>query len=256
MTSRLAELSERLDEAQRNRAPITQLSDEGALSVEDAYEVQRLLVERRLARGEQAVGVKAGFTSRAKMVQMGVSDLIWGRLTDAMAVEDGGTVNYGRFCHPRIEPEVAFLLGEELRWPTTIAQAAAAVDAVAPALELIDSRYSEFRFSLPDVIADNTSASAFVIGPPTRTADIDNLGVVLAVDGAPAEFGSTTAILGHPLRSLVALARLAGVIPAGSIVLAGAATAAVPLPKSGVVSVSVQDLGRATVHVTEGENLS
>lgn len=252
MTASFHELSERLDRAAQQCMPIAQLGDDTPLSVDDAYEVQRLLVERRVARGERIVGVKAGFTSRAKMTQMGVGDVIAGRLTDAMEVDEGGTVDHRRFCHPRIEPEVAFLLGRDLRWPTTATLAATAVAAVAPALEIIDSRYRDFRFSLADVIADNTSASAFVLGPPSTRVDVDNLGVVLCVDGVPVQFGSTAAILGHPLRCLVAMARLAGVIPAGSIVLAGAATAAVALPPSGNVSVEIQDLGRAGVHVTEG----
>lgn len=256
MTATLQELAERLDRAACECTPVPQLGDDTPLSVAGAYEVQRLLVERRLARGESPVGVKAGFTSRAKMLQMGVADTIAGRLTDGMAVEDGATVDHRRFCHPRIEPEIAFVLGRRLQWPTTLALASAAVAAVAPALEIIDSRYRDFRFSLPDVIADNTSASAFIVGPAVATGDVDNLGVVFAVDGVPVEFGSTAAILGHPLRSLVAMVRLAGVIEAGAVVLAGAATAAVPLPPTGEVSVEVQDLGRASVRVVDEEGRS
>src|SRR3546814_16556575 len=93
-----------------------------------------------------------GFTSRAKMVQMGVSDLIWGRLTSAMLVEDGGSITLSRYVHPRVEPEVAFLVGRPLAGRVTPVQALAAVDAVAPALEHIASRSEDFRLSLTAVV--------------------------------------------------------------------------------------------------------
>ena len=113
-----------------------------------------------------------GFTSRAKMVQMGVHDMIWGRLTDAMIVEDGGTTSFKTYVHPRIEPEIAFLLKQELVGTITPMQALSAVEAVAPAVELIDSRYQAFKFSLTDVVADNSSSSGFVVGPWHRP-DLD-----------------------------------------------------------------------------------
>ncbi len=83
--------------------------------------------------------MKMGFTSRAKMIQMGIDDMIWGRLTDGMVVEDGGPISLKDYVHPRIEPEIAFLLKRPLKWPCTAAEALAAVDGVAPAMEIIDS---------------------------------------------------------------------------------------------------------------------
>src|SRR5690606_8797735 len=148
-----------------------------------------------------------------------------------MLVEDGGGIRLRDYVHPRVEPEVAFLIGRPLCGRVTAPQALAAVDAVAPALEIIDSRYRDFRFSLTDVVADNSSSSGFVVGPWRSAAtDLDNLGLVMAFDGRPQAFGSTAAILGHPLRSLVAAARViadAGeTLQPGDIVLAGGATAA------------------------------
>src|SRR3546814_19596745 len=96
------------------------------------------------------------------MVKMGVSDLIWGRLTSAMLVEDGGSITLSRYVHPRVEPEVAFLVGRPLAGRVPPVHALAAVDAVAPALEIIASRYADFRFSLTDVLAANTPASGFL----------------------------------------------------------------------------------------------
>src|SRR5262245_34341349 len=143
------ELASRLDRAARNREPVSSRSTE--LDLADAYAVQRALVGARVGRGERVVGAKLGFTSRAKMAQMGVSDLICGTLTDAMRVGDGEEVDLGAHIHPRIEPEVAFLLSAALPADGDPARLWRCVDAVAPAMELIDSRYQGFSFSVQDV---------------------------------------------------------------------------------------------------------
>lgn len=205
------DLASRLDRAEQQRRPIAQLSRESQLTVEDAYAVQRSLIERRRARGERIVGVKLGFTSRAKMEQMGVSDLIWGWLTSGMLLDEGAELNPSRYIHPRVEPEIAFFLGQRLAGPVTEAQALAAVAAVAPALEVIDSRYADFKFNLADVVADNCSSASFVVGP-RRPPDgsLDDLAVTLEIDGRVAQRGSTAEILGSPLLALTNAARLAG----------------------------------------------
>ena len=152
-----------------------------------------------------------GLTSRAKMKQVSVDEVVWGRLTDAMRLEEGASLSRRRFVHPRIEPELAFLLKAPLTGEVTAAEAMEAVAAIAPAMEIIDSRYQNFKFALPDVIADNSSSSGFVVGDWSRPdQDFSNLGLVMEVDGRPVEIGSTAAILGDPIRSLVAAARLAG----------------------------------------------
>ena len=249
----IAALAERLDQAARDATATPQL--ETPITLADAYAIQRASIDRRLARGERQVGIKMGFTSRAKMQQMGVSDMIWGRLTDAMQVEDGGELALAHYVHPRVEPEIAFLLRRPLSGPVTLPQALAAVEAVAPALEVIDSRYRDFRFSLTDVVADNSSSSGFVLGPWGRPdQDVSNLGLVMAFNGRPQAYGSTAAILGHPLRSLVAAARVVAeagqTLQAGDIVLAGGATAASPLHAGLHVSLEMERLGRCGFHVT------
>jgi len=243
------ELAARLDEAAQQATAIPQLAAEAGLDAHAAYAVQAALVERRLARGDRLVGLKMGLTSRAKMAQVGVDEVIWGRLTDGMRVSDGGTVDPAAFIHPRVEPEVAFLMA---RTPEPGGDFATAVRAVAPAIELIDSRYANFQFSLPDVIADNTSAGAFVIGPwQPVPAGLENLGVVLEVDGRVAQVGSTAAILGDPRRALSEGVRLAGRhgvrLAEGWVFLAGAATAAVPLQPGAHVRAVVERLGSASL---------
>jgi 2-oxo-3-hexenedioate decarboxylase len=132
-----------------------------------------------------------------------------------MLVEDGGAIDFARFVHPRVEPEIAFILRDSLPATVTPAAALAAVAAVAPALEIIDSRYKDFKFSLTDVVADNSSSSAFVVGRGIPVGpDLSNLGMLLEIDGA-----------------------------AGDIVMAGGATAAEHLAPGQHVRLRVQTIG-------------
>jgi 2-oxo-3-hexenedioate decarboxylase len=247
-------LAQRVDDAAKNATEIPQLAE--SVTLEDAYAIQKESLARRYARGEKQVGIKMGFTSRDKMVQMGVHDMIWGRLTDAMIVEDGGATSFRRYVHPRIEPEVAFLLKGKLVGTVTPLQALSAVEAIAPAVEVIDSRYKAFKFSLTDVVADNSSSSGFVVGPWHKPdLDFSNLGIVVSFNGTPVLVGSTAAILGHPLRSLVAAARFAGeanepLLP-GWIVMAGGASHAEALKPGLWVECEVQNLGRCGFSVVE-----
>ncbi|MFI7605605.1 2-keto-4-pentenoate hydratase [Micromonospora sp. NPDC049366] len=247
-----AGIAERLGEAADTATAIAQLAAETGLDADAAYAVQTALLQRRLARGERLVGLKMGLTSRAKMAQVGVNEVIWGRLTDAMRVPDGGSVDVGAYIHPRVEPEVAFLLDRLPEPGEPVGDFTDAVRAVAPAIELIDSRYADFTFSLPDVIADNTSAAAFVVGPWSPVPDgLENLGVLLEVDGRVAQVGSTAAILGDPRRALDEGIRLAGRhgvrLREGWVFLAGAATAAVPLRPGAHVRAVVEKLGTASL---------
>jgi 2-oxo-3-hexenedioate decarboxylase len=248
--NRVEELAEKLDDAARDAREVAQIDTEGRMSLDDAYAIQRASIERRVARGARRVGVKMGFTSRAKMLQMGISDVIWGRLTDDMLIEEGMAASFARFVHPRAEPEIAFVLKKSLSGRVTASEALACVEAVAPALEVIDSRYHDFKFTLSDVIADNASSSGFVVGPwSDPREDFSNLGLGISIDGRIVQVGSTAAILGHPLRSLVAAARLSEAagepLQAGWVVLAGGATPAEWLKPGQYVSIEMERLGSA-----------
>jgi 2-oxo-3-hexenedioate decarboxylase len=239
-------LAASLHEAERSGQAVT--APEVPFGLKEAYAVQALLLELREGEGEWVTGRKLGFTSEAKMAQMGVSELIVGFLTDAMAIEDGGTLDLAPLIHPRVEPEVAFRLGADVRAGAGPEALEAAVDAVAPALEIIDSRYRDFRFNLAQVVADNTSATRYVLGPWSAVdGDLSSLPVVLSVDGATVAEGTTSDILGGPLRTLPRLASLAAAngydLAAGSIILAGAATAAVALTPGSTVRATVAGLG-------------
>ena len=243
----LADIAARLDEAARSASAIPQLHTR--LSLSQAYSVQARSLNLRYGRGERRAGLKMGFTSRAKMTQMGVDTMIWGRLTDAMRLEEGGALDLSRYIHPRIEPEIAFLIERQIDEPLSLAQARQAVAAVAPAAEIIDSRYENFKFSLTDVVADNSSSSGFVLGGwKSADTDVTNLGMVMRADGDVREIGSSAAILGNPWRSLVEAIRLASEagepLQEGDIVLAGAATSAIPLAGVRHLRVDVERLGR------------
>ncbi|OUJ11069.1 2-keto-4-pentenoate hydratase [Acetobacter sp. DsW_063] len=244
----IQKFAERVDTAAISATSIPQITQEQDFGVDEAYAIQAASIDRRVQRGDPIVGIKMGFTSRAKMVQMGVSDLIWGRLTRSMIVEDGGFTEMSRYIHPRAEPEIAFLLRKPLSGVVTPLQALDAVGGVACAIELIDSRYENFKFSLADVVADNASSSGFVVGTWREPGtDLSNIGMVMNVDGRPVGYGSSAAILGDPVRALVSAARVAGEaglsLEPGMVVMAGAATAAIALEAGQHVRLEASGLG-------------
>ncbi len=219
-------------------------------TMEQGYEVQELLLALHRQSGAKLVGWKMGMTSKPKMLQMGISAPIRGFLTDRMQIADGGEISLAERIHPKIEPEIAFILGRELSGQPSLLEALSAVSAVTCALEVIDSRYENFDFQLPDVVADNCSSSAFVLGSKLvspRNFSMENLGITLECNGRPVQFGSSAAILGHPARSLVELVKLldkeGASLPPGAIVLAGGATAAHPLADGDWIRASVEGLG-------------
>lgn len=254
MSADPAELARIVDEAARTGTAIPQLSHTyGEISVEAAYGVQALSIARRLARGEHMVGMKMGFTSRAKMIQMGLSDQIWGRLTSGMQLQDGGDLVFERYVHPRFEPEIAFILNKPLSGRVSPAQALTHVEAVCVAMEIIDSRYENFKFSLSDVVADNSSSSGFVLGPwCSPHIDLSNLGMIVEADGEAVQIGSSAAILGHPLRSLATASRIASehgiTLQPGWIVMAGAATAATYIRPGQHLRCTAEGLGHVDLH--------
>jgi 2-oxo-3-hexenedioate decarboxylase len=249
----------RLDEATLAATAIPQLTAEKPVSVADGYLIQRAGIALRRLRGDPVVGMKMGLTSRAKAEQVGVREPIYGHLTQHMILDDGGSVERARHVHPRVEPEIAYLLARELRGPVTPAQALAAVDCCCCALELIDSRYRDFKFTLSDVVADNASSSRFVLGSLRRPRDFDcgNLGMLLEKNGVVAEVGSSAAIYDHPARSLAALANQLALVgealQAGMIVMTGGATAAIPLAPGDHVRVRVDGLGSAELFMATKE---
>lgn len=241
-------LIEATDE-RRAVAPIT--DTEPGLSLDDAYAIQDAVLARRLASGRRVVGAKLGLTSVAKQVQMGVASPVFGWLTDDMVLAADGCVTLDEVIHPRVEPEIVFHLGDELAGPgVTHHDVLDAADWVTCGLEVIDSRYEDFRFTLPDVVADDTSASRFVLGTNRISPDatpLDLLGVLLEVGSDLRETAAGAACLGHPAAAVAALANWVGergrVLEAGWVVLSGGLTAAVPLTAEAPVRATFAHLG-------------
>ena len=145
----------------RDREPFT--DDWTDLDLGTAYQIQAETLRRRQARGETVVGIKLGLTSRAKQKRMGIDVPLVAWLTDAMVLPAGEPVPQAALIHPRVEPEIVFVMGDRLQGPgVTAAQALSAVAQVFGGAEVIDSRYRNLRFRLPDVVADNASTGAYV----------------------------------------------------------------------------------------------
>ena len=220
-----------------------------ALDVPDlatGYAVQRVL---RDAAGPLA-GWKLGVTSRAKQAQVGVSSPVFGFLAGANALDVGEPLDTSALIQPRCEPEIVFVLGRDLAGPhVTATDVLAASSGVAVGIEVLDSRYRDYKFTMADVVADNTSAGRFVVGTPVPLAGIDLrlVGVVLEHNGQVVATASGAASLGHPAAAVAWMIRAMAAdgegVTAGDVVLSGGLTAAVPVGPGDVVVASIDRLG-------------
>ncbi|HWD03291.1 MAG TPA: fumarylacetoacetate hydrolase family protein [Amycolatopsis sp.] len=239
--------AEQLATAVADRTAIPRLSAASPeLDLETAYRVQR---ELRSAAGPLA-GRKLGVTSRAKQAQVGVSSPVHGYLAAADALDLGEHLDTTQLIQPRCEPEIVFVLGRELAGPhVTAADVLAASSGVAVGIEVLDSRYTGYDFTMPDVVADNTSAARYVVGTPVEPSGIDLrlVGVVLEKNGTVSATASGAAVLGHPASAVAWLARQLWAqdegLQAGEIVLSGGLTAAVPVGPGDVVVASIDRIG-------------
>ncbi len=243
--------AERLAVAEATRTPIDRLTDEQPdLALADAYRIQDALVGRRLGRGERLVGAKLGFTSLAMRRALGVESPNFGWLTDAMLL-DGPAVPLGTLIHPKVEPEIAFLLDRDLAGPAvTAVHVLEATAAVALCLEIVDSRYEGFRFRAADNVADNSSAARLVLGGrlvEPRSIDLAEIGVVFSLDGELVATAAGAAVEGHPAAAVAWLARRLAEsgrsLRAGDLVISGGLTAPVDLRPGTVVHVEAGRLG-------------
>lgn len=241
------ELVRHLTKATADRTAIDKLSDEYPdLDLAGAYQVQHA---QRPEDGRLA-GWKLGVTSRAKQLQVGISDPTYGFLRPEYAIDLGAPLVTGDLIQPRAEPEIVFTLGTDLAGPhVTAAQFLAACSGVAVGLEILDSRYRDYKFTIADVIADNTSAGRYVVGAPVDPTGIDLrlVGVLLEHNGEVVGTASGAAALGHPAAAGAWLVRALHAqgegLRAGEVVLSGGLTAAVPLKPGDVVVATIDRLG-------------
>lgn len=254
----IEELATRLIRAEDERQDLPALSDTHPdLDEARGYAVQDRTLEIRESRGERLVGIKLGLTSRAKQQRMNVNTPIVGWITDAHRITDaellshGGRIPEGRFIHPRVEPEIFVTLQRDLAGEdVTVEQVHDAIGKVYAGLDVIDSRYQDFRFTLGDVVADNASGAGFVLGPVAREVDDLDLAleaVVVEVDGEVVDTATGAAILGHPLNAIAEgvrlLARRGRGLRAGQLVLAGALTDAIPTDAGRSIAFHFTNLG-------------
>ena len=252
----IAQLAAHLENAELKREAVRKITDTHPdMDWDDAYAIQDAIRARKIARGDRVAGLKMGLTSFAKMRQMGVTEPVYGFLTDYGACMDGGAIHTDELIHPKVEAEIAFVLKHPLKGPGChIGDVLAATDFVVPAVEVIDSRYEHFRFDLKSVIADNTSAARYVVGGTSRGVDgldLKNLGVVLEKNGEVVATAAGAAVLGHPASSVAMLANMLGQrgqeLPAGTFIMTGGVTEAIPVGVGDSVTVRYQHLGTVSM---------
>ncbi|MGD9942665.1 MAG: 2-oxo-3-hexenedioate decarboxylase [Burkholderiaceae bacterium] len=257
--STIARLAEHLETAELQARDVTKITDDHPqMDWEDAYAIQDALRRRKEQRGQRTVGLKAGLTSFAKMKQMSVESPVFGFVSDYMARPNGGEIRAAELIHPKVEAEICIVTKAALRGPgCNIGAVLAATDFVLPAVEIIDSRYRDFKFDLKSVVADNTSASRFVTGTRMRCVDeldLRTLGVTLEKNGRIVAMAAGAAVLGHPLTAVAMLADHLGArgqeIPPGTFIMTGGATEAIAVEAGDHVAVHFQDLGTVSLRMT------
>jgi 2-oxo-3-hexenedioate decarboxylase len=226
------------------------------ITLEDAYLIQKEYIAKAIEAGDQSVGWKMGLTSLAKQRSVGVNQPIYGRLLKSMEMT-GEILNLKGLIHPRVEPELAFLVKKELKGPNVQEQDVwEATGCIAPALEVIDSRYKDFSFSHMDVVADNASSARFILSGlslPPGQYNWDEIDVVMKKNNRVVQEGRSSAVLGHPVQSIIKLVHMLAVsglgIEPGSWVLTGGMTEAVQVENGDHLSIEFCGLDTMQVHV-------
>lgn len=249
----IKEIAEHLERCELEARETEKITDGIEISVEDAYEIQRELRRRKESKGHRIIGYKIGLTSRAKMKQMGIDTPIFGFLADYFLIPDGGEIRIEELIHPKVEPEIAFLIGEDLEGPVSSPlEVLEATEMVMPAMEIIDSRYRDFRFDLPSVIADNCSSARFVISPgiSPESLDLRTVGVVFEKNGRILSTSTGASVLGNPLNAVFMLvnhlSKNSEILQRGSIVLSGGLSEAVRAERGDIFKV-ISPIGSVSV---------
>ncbi|AKA24148.1 2-oxo-hept-4-ene-1,7-dioate hydratase [Pseudomonas chlororaphis] len=256
--SDIQQAAARLDAAERNREQIAQLSLEfPEITIEDAYAIQRSWVEHKIRAGRKLVGHKIGLTSRAMQVSSNITEPDFGALLDDMLFEEGSDIPFQRFIVPRVEVELAFILGKPLKGPNcSLFDVLDATEWVIPALEIIDARIQQVdprtqaTRKVFDTISDNAANAGVVMGGrAVRPGDIDlrKVPAVLYRNGVIEESGVSAAVLNHPAKGVAWLAnKLAAYdvgLEAGQIILGGSFTRPVAARPGDTFHVDYDQLG-------------
>jgi len=255
----IEEAADLLAAADADVAPIGQLTQRyPGMDVADAYAIQQVNLARRLEQGRAVVGHKIGLTSEPMQNLLGVDEPDFGYILDDMVVPNGAAVPCGRFCAPRVEPEVAFLLRDPLRGPgVTPADVRSATEAVAVALEIVDSRIADWKLTLRDTVADNASSGAVVLGewvPYTESTDLAAAQASLRLNGTEIDTGLGSAVLGDPAAAVAwlanALAPFGTDLLPGQFVMSGSFTTAAFVHPCDNASATISALGTVSLSFT------
>lgn len=247
-----------LYEARRDRVAIAPFTDEDPrLGLSDGYAVQRELVDLLLADGDRVVGYKVGLTSRPMQQMIGVDSPDFAPILGSTAHLDGGSVSLSTLIQPRIEAEIVAVMGERLSGPgVLVTDAARAVAGTCAAVEIVDSRFEDWRIKLADTVADLASNGAFAVSSrvvPLADADPRYVGMTLTRNGELVDTGAGAAALGDPLAVVAWLANVLGergvALEPGHLVMTGALHAAVPLAVGEVYRADFDRLGPVTLKV-------
>ena len=261
------EIAARLLRAERDREPIRQLSlDHPEMTIEDAYAVQHAGVELKIAEGRRVLGRKIGLTSQTMQQAAGIDEPDYGALYDDMFFDDGGDIPAGRFIRPRVEVELAFVLGETLKGPgCTRFDVLRATEYITPALEILDARVqmadpeTGHTRTIVDTIADNAADAGLVLGGrPVRPMDVDLrwVSALLYRNGVIQESGVAAAVLNHPANGVAwlanKLARYGVALEARQVILSGSFTRPVHAYAGDTFHADFGPLGNVTCRFVEG----
>ena len=252
-----AEAADLLWAAERDRAPVEPLTATWPdLDASDAYGIQLHNIRRRRDAGATVHGHKVGLSSEVMQRMMGVDEPDYGHLLSDMVLSEDVPVDTARYCRPRVEVEIGYVLGSTLPGEgCTTRDVLAATAYVVPSLELIDSRVKDWRIGLADTIADNASSAGVILGKGrARPGDLDlaDIAAVLHEDGTETARGNTSAVLGDPTRAVAWLARTVAAhgvrLEAGHLVLPGSCTRAVDVRPGTAFRADFAGLGSVSAH--------
>ena len=249
-------LGRELYQAMRALQPVAPLISRQDLSIEDAYQISKAMLDCRLADGERVIGKKIGVTSPAVQNMLGVHQPDFGYLTDAMVFEGEMPISK-LLIQPRAEGEIAFTLSEELRGPGVAPEDVLAATAeVHPCFEVVDSRIQDWRIGIEDTISDNASSGLFVIGAgvPPAGVDFEGCRMVVTKNGAFLSEGYGRAALGSPLACVAWLANTLGrfgvPLKAGELILSGSLVPLEPVQAGDHMHLSIEGIGETEVQFT------
>jgi len=260
-TNAIEEIASKLYLAEKEKRSVDKFVDQyPELDEVLAYKVQERLIEIKCNEEKtKRVGRKLGLTSKAKQKMIGVHEPSYGVLLESMQLFEGEPISISPFIHAKAEPEIAFIFNKDVNGPSvTVADILSATAYIAPAIEIIDSRFQGFKFTLADAVADNSSSSRFLIGErfyKPDQVDLRLMGMVFKQNGEVIATGAGAAVMGHPARAIAwmvnKLNKVGQGIKAGDVVLSGALSGATAITAGDHFSVSFDGIGSVEAIFTE-----